>query len=372
MKPRLHISLLAAASLLTFALGAPCQAATEAPSADKATSYSEEDKDLLDTAQGLFQALPDAAAMQKLRPFTDAQVRLGQQLWFEPRLSRGNTVSCNSCHNLASAGVDNLPTSAGHKGQFGARNSPTALNAALLGHQFWDGRAADVEEQAGGPLLNPVEMANVDEATVEKKIASIPEYLPLFQKAFPDSGKNPVTFQNIRTAIGAFERTLLTPSPWDKYLQGDIGALTAQQRKGLSTFIDSGCATCHKGVGLGGDTFQKFGMVNAPYWKYTQSPKQDEGRFEVTKKEDDKYFFRVPGLRNVARTYPYFHDGSVWELDQAIRVMAQTQLGQELNKEQVADIAAFLQSLSGPVPESARIIPELPISVTQTPHPDNQ
>jgi len=196
MKPRLHISLLAAASLLTFALGAPCQAATEAPSADKATSYSEEDKDLLDTAQGLFQALPDAAAMQKLRPFTDVQVRLGQQLWFDPRLSRGNTVSCNSCHNLASAGVDNLPTSAGHKGQFGARNSPTALNAALLGHQFWDGRAADVEEQAGGPLLNPVEMANVDEATVEKKIASIPEYLPLFQKAFPDSGKNPVTFQN--------------------------------------------------------------------------------------------------------------------------------------------------------------------------------
>ncbi len=203
MKPRLHISLLAAASLLTFALGAPCQAATAAPSADKATSYSEEDKDLLDTAQGLFQPLPDATAMQKLRPFTDAQVRLGQQLWFEPRLSRGNTVSCNSCHNLASAGVDNLPTSAGHKGQFGARNSPTALNAAVLGHQFWDGRAADVEEQAGGPLLNPVEMANVDEATVEKKIASIPEYLPLFQKAFPDSGKNPVTFQNIRTAIGA-------------------------------------------------------------------------------------------------------------------------------------------------------------------------
>ena len=191
MKPRLHISLLAAASLLTFALGAPCQAATEAPSADKATSYSEEDKDLLDTAQGLFQALPDAAAMQKLRPFTDVQVRLGQQLWFEPRLSRGNTVSCNSCHNLASAGVDNLPTSAGHKGQFGARNSPTALNAAVLGHQFWDGRAADVEEQAGGPLLNPVEMANVERPPSRRRSPPFPSICRSSRKPSPTAARIP-------------------------------------------------------------------------------------------------------------------------------------------------------------------------------------
>ncbi|MDO4906921.1 cytochrome-c peroxidase [Neisseria sp.] len=335
------------------------------------SNASPEDKELLKQAQSLFQPLPDEAEMQKAHPFTEAQVKLGRQLWYEPRLSRGNTVSCNSCHNLATAGVDNLPTSPGHKGAFGGRNSPTALNAALLGSQFWDGRAATVEEQAGGPLLNPVEMANPDKASVEKKIAAIPEYQAMFKEVYADKGGT-VTFDNITEAIAAFERTLLTPTRWDDYLKGNIGALNETERKGVRAFIDNGCIACHKGVALGGDSFQKFGLVKGPYWQFTGSKNKDEGRFEVTKAENDKFVFRVPGLRNVARTYPYFHDGSVWELDKAVGIMGEAQLGKQLPKEDVDAIVAFLNTLSGTVPESARTVPELPAYSAADSRPDNQ
>ena len=196
-------------------------AASQAAVAD--SNASPEDQELLKRAQSIFKPLPSAEEMQKLRPFTEEQVKLGHQLWYEPRLSKGNTVSYNSCHNLATAGVDNLPTSQGHKGQFGGRNSPTALNAALLGMQFWDGRAADVEEQAGGPLVNPVEMANDSQEAAAAKIAKIPEYQELFKTAFPEDGA--VSFKNITTALGAFERTLLTPTKWDDYLKGNVNAL---------------------------------------------------------------------------------------------------------------------------------------------------
>ena len=296
--------------------------------------------------------------MQKLRPFTEEQVKLGHQLWYEPRLSKGNTVSCNSCHNLATAGVDNLPTSQGHKGQFGGRNSPTALNAALLGMQFWDGRAADVEEQAGGPLVNPVEMANDSQEAAAAKIAKIPEYQELFKTAFPEDGA--VSFKNITTALGAFERTLLTPTKWDDYLKGNVNALNEQERKGVRAFMDNGCIACHSGVNLGGATFQKFGLVEGPYWKFIEDPKHDKGRADVTKKAEDEFFFRVPGLRNVERTYPYFHNGSVWELDKAVNIMAKAQLGKTLAPEDTENIVAFLKALSGNVPESARTMPELP------------
>ena len=290
-------------------------------------------------------------------------------MWYEPRLSKGNTVSCNSCHNLATYGVDNLPTSQGHTGQFGGRNSPTALNAALLGSQFWDGRAADVEEQAGGPLLNPVEMANDDEASVVKKIADIPEYQAMFKDAYDDGE---ITFANITTAIAAFERTLLTPTRWDKYLQGDIEALSAGERKGLQAFINNGCIACHAGVTLGGDTLQKFGLVTGPYWELTGSVNQDEGRFEVTGNEADKFFFRSPGLRNVAATYPYFHDGSVWELDRAVSIMGKAQLGKEMSAEEVTDIVTFFGALTGGAPEAARILPQLPPSSGEASRPNNQ
>ncbi|WP_150537087.1 cytochrome-c peroxidase [Neisseria flavescens] len=358
------------------------QAASAASAADAAAStadvsapqnsadISAEDKALLERAQATFKPLPDLAEMQKVRPFTEEQVKLGQQLWYENRLSKGNTVSCNSCHNLATAGVDNMPTSAGHKSQFGARNSPTALNAALLGSQFWDGRAADVEEQAGGPLLNPVEMANATEADAAAKIAGIPEYQEKFKAAFPEDGA--VSFKNITTALGAFERTLLTPTRWDDYLKGNVSALSEQERKGVRAFMDNGCIACHNGVNLGGTMFQKFGLVDGPYWKHIDDPKHDKGRADVTKKAEDEFFFRVPGLRNVERTYPYFHNGSVWELDKAVNIMAKAQLGKTLAPEDTENIVAFLKALSGNVPESARTMPELPVSHDVKSQPDNK
>ncbi|WP_415772932.1 cytochrome-c peroxidase [Neisseria sp. CP9] len=334
------------------------------------SNASPEDQELLKRAQGIFKPLPSAEEMQKLRPFTEEQVKLGHQLWYEPRLSKGNTVSCNSCHNLATAGVDNLPTSQGHKGQFGGRNSPTALNAALLGMQFWDGRAADVEEQAGGPLVNPVEMANDSQEAAAAKITKIPEYQELFKTAFPEDGA--VSFKNITTALGAFERTLLTPTKWDDYLKGNVNALTEQERKGVRAFMESGCIACHSGVNLGGTTFQKFGLVQGPYWKFIEDPKQDKGRADVTKKAEDEFFFRVPGLRNVAKTYPYFHNGSVWELDKAVTIMGKAQLGKDLTPEETENIVAFLKTLSGSVSDSARTVPELPLSAPMESHPNNK
>lgn len=351
-------------------------AATSAPqtapaSSTVAATASSEDQALLKQAQSIFQALPDEAEMQKAHPFTAEQVKLGQQLWYEPRLSLGNTVSCNSCHNLATGGVDNLPTSPGHKGSLGGRNSPTVLNAALLGSQFWDGRAATVEEQAGGPLLNPVEMAMPNEAAVEKKLADIPEYQEAFKTAFPeDAGK--MSFKNITTAIAAFERTLLTPTKWDAYLKGDVNALNDQERSGLRSFMNNGCIACHKGVNLGGDSFQKFGLVKGPYWKFIDSKTHDNGRFDVTQDEKDKFFFRVPGLRNVAKTYPYFHNGSVWDLKEAISIMGQAQLGKEIPAQEIDDIAAFLNSLSGSVSDKARTIPELPAATFDSTRPSNK
>ena len=349
------------------------EAASTASAASQAavdSNVSPEDQELLKRAQGIFKPLPSAEEMQKLRPFTDEQVKLGHQLWYEPRLSKGNTVSCNSCHNLATAGVDNLPTSQSHKGQFGGRNSPTALNAALLGMQFWDGRAADVEEQAGGPLVNPVEMANDSQEAAAAKIAKIPEYQELFKTAFPEDGA--VSFKNITTALGAFERTLLTPTKWDDYLKGNVNALSEQERKGVRAFMDNGCIACHSGVNLGGATFQKFGLVEGPYWKFIEDPKHDKGRADVTKKAEDEFFFRVPGLRNVAKTYPYFHNGSVWELDKAVTIMGKAQLGKDLSKEDTDNIVAFLKTLSGNVSDTARTMPELPLSAPIESHPNNK
>lgn len=327
------------------------------------------DEALLKMAQGIFKPLPSQEEMTAIKSYTAEQVKLGHQLWYEPRLSKGNTVSCNSCHNLATYGVDNLPTSQGHTGKFGGRNSPTALNAALLGSQFWDGRAADVEEQAGGPLLNPVEMANTSKEAVVAKIAEIPEYQALFKQAYGEKGE--ITFDNITTAIAAFERTLLTPTRWDDYLKGNIEALSAQEREGLQAFVNNGCISCHTGVTLGGNSLQKFGLAGRPYWEFTGSEKKDEGRFEVTGDEKDKFFFRTPGLRNVAVTYPYFHDGSVWELEKAVEIMGKAQLGKELSEKEIADIVAFLKALTGGTPDNARTVPQLPASYHPSTRPDN-
>ena len=291
-----------------------------------------------------------------------ARVELGQKLYFDPRLSKGQQISCSSCHDLAKYGQDGEATSPGHRGQRGGRNSPTTLNAAGHVRQFWDGRMANVEEQAHGPVTNPIEMAMADGAAVEKVLRSIPEYVRSFAAAFADD-KQPVTFDNMARAIAAFERRLVTPSRWDAFLRGDEGALTAPEKAGFGTFVAKGCAACHNGELVGGGTFQKLG-VKEPY------PTADLGRFEATKQEADRSVFKVPSLRNIAKTAPYFHDGQVKTLEEAVRLMGKHQLGFALAPEEIASIVAFLGALTGDLPPELAKAPELPKSTKATPKPD--
>jgi cytochrome c peroxidase len=279
---------------------------------------------------------------------------LGRQLYYDPRLSVNNSISCNSCHGLTTTyGADDSALSDGYKGQKGTRNAPTVYNAALQIAQFWDGRAADLAAQAKGPVLNPLEMGIPNSDAVVDKLKAVPEYRKEFQTAFPGS-KDPVTFDNMATAIAAFEEGLQTPSPWDKYLNGDTGALTASQKHGLKLFLKTGCAACHAGRDMGGGLYQCMGQVAA--WPDTH----DLGRYQVTKEERDRMVFKVPTLRNVARTAPYFHDGSVPDLQQAVQLMAQYQCGVKLDKRKAALITDFLGSLTGELPQAYIAKPALP------------
>ena len=333
-----------------------------------------EDAKLLEEARKYFKPLPEVA-QSKTNPVTPEKVELGKMLYYDPRLSKSGLISCNTCHNLATYGVDNLPTSVGHRWQLGPRNAPTTLNAALHVAQFWDGRAKDVEEQAKGPILNPIEMAMDSPEEVIKRLKSIPQYVELFKKAFPNE-KDPLTYDNVAKAIAAFERTLMTPSRFDKFLKGDLNALTKKEKEGLKLFIQIGCASCHNGPALGGTTFQRFGIVEA-YWNATReyvtldkpTMPMDVGRFAVTHKEEDLYVFKVPSLRNISRTYPYFHDGSVWNLEDAVQIMAKVQLGKKLSKDQLDKIVAFLKALDGEIPKHALKLPVLPPSSPATPKP---
>ena len=306
---------------------------------------------LLEKAQGIFKVLPDSAPNPNNK-LTPEKVDLGKKLYFDNILSLNQTQSCNTCHNLDTYGVDNLPVSKGDKGENGTRNSPTVLNAALHIAQFWDGREPDVEAQAGGPVLNPVEMAMPDEKTVETRLAESDVYPDMFKKAFPEN-ENPITYENMKKAIGAFERTLLTPSKFDDFLKGNVDALNDDELKGLDLFINKSCITCHNGALLGGGMYQKFGIFGN-YWDYTKSERIDEGKYEVTKNEADKYVFKVPSLRNIEKTYPYFHDGSVEGLNEAVKIMAKAESNIDLNDEEVKYIVTFLKTLTGTVPESAK------------------
>lgn len=299
----------------------------------------------------MFKALPALAEVQD-NTITPEKVTLGRQLYFDNRLSKTQTQNCNTCHNLETYGVDHKPLSPGDDGGLGERNSPTVYNSALNFAQFWDGRAMDVEEQAGMPVLNPVEMAMPDEDFVIDRLKDVEEYQVLFADAFPDDA-NPLTFENMKKAIGAFERTLITPSRFDKYLNGDPGALTVEEKKGLNTFMEVGCTTCHTGVLIGGNMFQKFG-VHFNYWEYTHSDPVDEGRAKETGNETDKYMFRVPTMRNVAETQPYFHDGSVASLEEAVKIISKVNLNRDLTDEEVSNILLFLKTLTGEIPETAR------------------
>ena len=295
--------------------------------------------DLRTKAKDFFQPLP--AKMPGAEKDSPAQVELGRKLYFEKKLSANAKQSCNDCHRIDQnrAGVDNEPTSEGVHGKRGDRNSPTTLNAGFHFAQFWDGRAKDLAEQAKGPVLNPVEMAMPDEKEVIRRLEEDASYPGMFKAAFPGEAK-PINYENFARAVAAFERTLITHDRFDDFLKGDDKALNAQELRGLNLFMSLGCTTCHVGPTIGGNMYQKVGLVH-PY-----ANTNDVGRFKVTGDEGDRYRFKVPSLRNVALTYPYFHDGKGADLRAAAKEMAHMQLGQELTDEEVSAIAAFLNSLS--------------------------
>ncbi|WP_297446978.1 cytochrome-c peroxidase [Desulfurobacterium sp.] len=291
-----------------------------------------------------FSILPSTPPIPEEDPMTVEKIKLGKMLYFDPRLSRSKLISCNTCHNLSIGGDDNQKTSIGDKWQHGPRNAPTVFNAAFLRVQFWDGRASTLEEQAKGPLTAHVEMNATPEMIVER-LRSIPEYKEMFKKAFPGE-KNPITFTNVAKAIATYERTLITPnSPFDKYLAGDKHALSKIQVEGLKLFVDKGCVNCHRGPVLSDGLFHKFKINN------------DKGRYNVTKNPADMYKFRTPQLRNVAETAPYFHDGSVENLTQAVKIMGRKMLKVNLTNSEAYKIRKFLESLTGQVPMKAVVLP---------------
>jgi cytochrome c peroxidase len=328
-----------------------------APSASASAVAAKVTIDPADLA--FFKPLPERFESDK-NPITEAKVKLGRLLFYENRFSIGQDLSCNSCHDLAKYGVDNEPTSFGHKKQRGARNSPTVYNAAAHFAQFWDGRAASIEDQAKGPILNPVEMAMPNEAHVLKVLKSIPEYEKSFKEAFPKA-KDPINYDNVANAIGAFERQLVTPGRWDKFLQGNDSALTEAEKAGFALFAKLGCPTCHNGPAVGGRQFQKLGLVK-PY-----PDQSDLGRYVVTKDEADKMYFRVPSLRNIDKTAPYFHNGSIPTLEIAVKTMADHQLGMALKDSEITSIVTWLKSLTGELPAAYIAKPDLPPSTDKTP-----
>jgi cytochrome c peroxidase len=321
-----------------------------------ATAVEEDDVTLLKRAQELFQPLPKDMATPE-SPITKERVNLGQQLFFDPRLTVDSNMSCASCHQPVLYGTDALPTSIGVKQRLHPRNAPTNLNSAVnIIH--WRGDRESVEDQVIKALTSPITSGQPDLKAVEDRLGRIPGYAPLFKAAFADAA-NPMTAQNIAKAIGAYERTLVTPSAFDAYLNGKSDALSPTARTGLQKFINTGCVMCHSGVGVGGGMYQKFGVVE-DYWLATGSTNIDKGRIEVTKDSSDLYVFRVPSLRNVARTAPYFHDGSVSTLPDAVKVMDRVQLGVSLSDADTGDIVAFLESLTGDLPANFATVPTLP------------
>ncbi len=287
---------------------------------------------------------------------TPEKVYLGKVLFHDTRLSEKGNNSCNSCHNLDTYGVDNKQFSTGDDGGLGGRNAPTVFNASLHFAQFWDGRAKDVEEQAGGPIMNPAEMAMHTNNEVIDRLKATDHYPDLFKKAFPKD-KDPMTFDNLKKAIAAFERTLLTRSKFDQYLLGDASVLTSQEIAGMKKFVEVGCITCHNGPTVGGQMYQKFGVF-FPYEKFTHSAKVDNGRMDVTKNKADQFMFKVMSLRNIEKTGPYFHDGSVKDLNEAVKVMGKVQLNKDLSQQEITDIVSFLKTLTADISADAKAIPK--------------
>ena len=314
---------------------------------------------------GLASQTSIAASQEPIQPIQPAKVtnpalvELGKQLYFDPRLSKSGFISCNSCHNLSMGGTDNIPTSIGDKWQQGPINAPTVLNSTLNVAQVWDGRAADLKAQAGGPIANPGEMGFSHTLAVGM-LQTIPGYVTQFKKAF---GSDQIDIDKVTKAIAAFEDTLVTPnSRFDKWLKGDKKALTANELAGYQLFKETGCVACHNGPAVGGNSFQKFGVVE-PY----KGDSKAEGRAAVTGKDADRFNFKVPTLRNVEMTYPYFHDGAANTLPEAVDTMARIQLGKKFTPEENAKVVAFLKTLTGDQPNFK--LPILPPSADATPRP---
>ena len=287
-------------------------------------------------------------------------VELGKKLFFDPRLSKSGWISCNSCHNLSRGGTDNLPSSIGHGWTQGPINAPTVLNSSLIMAQFWNGRAATLKEQAAGPIENPIEMGSNHELAVGT-LSTIPGYVSEFEAVF---GEGPITIDRVTEAIAEFERTLVTPnSRFDQWLLGDEDALTEREKEGYKLFKLTGCSGCHNGPAVGGTAYQRMGS----FYRY-ETDNEALGRFELTGVSSDRMRFKVPSLRNIELTYPYFHDGAVWDLREAVRTMAWTQLGREFTEEGIDKIVAFLKTLTGDQPDFP--IPRLPPSSVDTPRPE--
>lgn len=323
---------------------------------------------LRSTANAFFKPIPAIEDVIKEHQIDPKQKELGHKLFFEPRLSASQIITCNSCHSLGTGGADNIPVSIGHGWRAGDRNSPTVYNAIFNASQMWDGRFKDLADQAQGPMTADVEMNNTPEHVVAT-LQSIPEYVEFFAEAFPNdihNDKNPVNFENTLSAIEAFEKTLVTPnSRFDQFLQGE-NSLNQQELAGLNGFIQTGCIACHTGINLGGQSFFKFGLVREP--SETVRPAADKGLAGETGNPADEYVFRTSPLRNIALTAPYFHSGTVWELSEAVDIMAKTQLGRDLSEQEIADITAFLHTLTGEMPEVS--YPILPPNSRTTPRPN--
>lgn len=343
--------------VLTFVSGAAlslaaCQSSSPEQKGDQLGSTSDA---LILAARDQFKPVPDGQGEVPGIKETPELIALGNMLFSDPRLSASHAIACAACHSMGLGGADARPTSLGHRWQHGGRNAPTVLNAVYNTAQFWDGRAKDLTEQAGGPISNPIEMAMPADQVIPT-LKSIAGYADLFAKAFPGD-KDPIRMANVQAAIAAYEATLVTPNaPFDRFLKGDARALGQAERRGLKSFMDNGCAACHSGVNMGGGMYAKFGVASPP--PADLLPPGDLGRFVVTKDEADRYSYKVPTLRNIALTAPYFHTGKVWDLDEAVTIMAKTQLGKTLPSQEVSDIVAFLKSLTGDQPKTS--VPALP------------
>ncbi len=329
--------------------------------ATSVTAMSVQADDLMDKAKkaGLTPIPESTTELMKLiddpkDPITDAKVELGKKLFFDPRLSRSGLISCNTCHNLAMGGDDGVPAAIGHGWVANPHhlNSPTVYNSVFYTAQFWDGRSPHLSDQAQGPIQAVPEMA-APANLVKERILSIPAYIAEFKGAYGNDVN--ITFPKIADTIATFEKTLVTPSPFDDYLNGDENALTDAEKKGLNTFIDKGCSSCHTGIAIGG-TMQPF--AQAAKYKFAHI-----GDF----KGDERGFVKTPTLRNITETAPYFHNGAIWTLEEAIKEMGSTQLGIKISDKDAADIKTFLGALKGRKPTI--IYPQLPEESDSTPRP---